>query len=197
MVKAHEEHWGRTAIIVVVLSLVVLAALTMVINKSVDQHPVGSQQTPLEVQNAQREKVQQEQQLKRWRAVFFRNYDRAIKSGLSEKAAEEEAGRIADKTAGKPKHSPEDAKALRSLLAQQVQQKLLADGIDVQCASDEDRHALIIMGASVNRVFAYRLMSDKSTIEALRSVDFRTVSFSNEKSGFSSELFRQEYDLTK
>lgn len=106
--------------------------------------------------------------------------------GQKSKAAREKAER-----------EVETKKVTRVMTAQNFEQTFLNRGFDVHCSDDEDKLTLIVHGPAVNRVFAHQFMGTRSIVKSLREAGFTTVSFWNNKSGFSSDLFMQDYGLTR
>lgn len=106
-------------------------------------------------------------------------------------------GKRAQAARDKAERKAEAQALMRVLYAENCEKVFLDHGFDVQCVADDERRMLIITGPSVNRVFAHQFFMVRGAAKALRESGFSTVRFSNDKSGFSSEYYSQEFDVSR
>ena len=106
-------------------------------------------------------------------------------------------GRRAEKKRNQDELKASAQRIERTFYAKSCEDSFLDHGLDVRCAVDEDKRELMITGPTVNRVFAHQFFMAHNAVKALKAAGFTGVYFSNDKSGFSSEFFSQEFDLTR
>ena len=114
------------------------------------------------------------------------------------KKAREEAKKASSESARG--NSKAQAKAalgfmMREAVAKRIETFFLDRGVDVECLNNEAKLILIIKGPSVNRPFAHNFLRESA--KPLRDAGFKIVSFWNGKSGFSSDEYSQDFDLTR
>lgn len=84
---------------------------------------------------------------------------------------------------------------LHASMAANCSKFLQESGYDAECLAEGV--SMYVRGPGVNRVLVRRFMNTPDMVKALRDTGFQKLCFSNSKSGFDSEFYSQDYDLTR